>query len=284
MATEIHPTALVADGAELGADVLVGPYCVIGPRVVIGDRTRLGPGVVVDGVTRVGADNVFVGQAVIGGPPQDTSYKGEPTELVVGDRNMVREFVTINCGTVKGGGLTTVGSECLFMACSHVAHDCEVGDAVHLANGALLAGHVVVENGAKLSGNCAAHPFVTIGAYSYAGGMARVLQDVPPFMLVDGLSARVWKVNDEGMRRAGFDEQQIDTVQWAYKEIYRSGNPRTRTLAALRQSERCNAEVLQLIEFLERRERGHHGRYRESLRDEFRRRGMQRILGEVQAS
>lgn len=130
MATKIHPTAVVASGAEIGDDVEIGPYSVVGPRVTIGARTVIGPQVVIDGVTRIGCDNRIVGQANLGGPPQDLSYKGEPTELSIGDRNTIREFVTINRGTVKGGGVTTVGSDCLLMACCHVAHDCELADRI----------------------------------------------------------------------------------------------------------------------------------------------------------
>jgi UDP-N-acetylglucosamine acyltransferase len=126
MSTKIHPTAVIAPGAELGSDVEIGPYAVIGPRVVIGDRTRIGPQVVIDGVTRIGEDNLIIGQASLGGAPQDLSYKGEPTRLLIGNRNTIREFVTINRGTVKGGGVTQIGNDCLLMACCHVAHDCEL--------------------------------------------------------------------------------------------------------------------------------------------------------------
>ena len=149
MSTKIHPTAAIAAGAELGVDVQVGPYTVVGPDVRIGDRTRIGPQVVIDGVTTIGDENVIVGQASLGGPPQDLSYRDEATRLVIGDRNTVREFVTVNRGTIKGGGYTRVGSGNLFMACSHVAHDCEIEDNVILGNGVLLAGHTKVERNVK---------------------------------------------------------------------------------------------------------------------------------------
>ena len=142
MATKIHETAVIAPGAELGIDVEIGPYTSVGPRVRIGDRTKVGAQVVIDGVTRIGEDNLIVGQAALGGPPQDLSYQSEPTMLTMGDRNTIREFVTINCGTIKGGGVTQVGSDCLFMACCHVAHDCEIEDRVLMGNNVLLAGHV----------------------------------------------------------------------------------------------------------------------------------------------
>jgi UDP-N-acetylglucosamine acyltransferase len=280
MATQIHPTAVVASGAELGTDVVIGPYSVVGGQSRIGDRTRLGPHVVIDGVTRIGADNVIVGQANLGGPPQDLSYRGEPTWLEIGDGNTVREFVTINRGTVKGGGLTKIGSGCLLMACCHVAHDCEVGDRVILANGVLLAGHVRVCEGANVGGSSAANQFVTIGRYAYIGGMTRVPQDVPPFMILEGHQARVRQVNVVGLERAGFDARQIEALQNAFRLIYRSGAPQRHSLDQLLADPRTNAEVLELCAALEEQSRGLKGRYRESLRDSFLQLGRSRILGE----
>ena len=152
MGTKIHSTAVLSPGAELGADVEIGPYTVVGPGVRIGDRTSIGPQVVIDGVTHIGEDNVIVGQASLGGPPQDLSYRGEATRLEIGNNNTIREYVTINRGTVKGGGVTSVGHNCLFMACCHVAHDCDIRDNVILGNNVLLAGHVLVERQANVSG------------------------------------------------------------------------------------------------------------------------------------
>ncbi|MCZ6599192.1 MAG: acyl-ACP--UDP-N-acetylglucosamine O-acyltransferase, partial [Planctomycetota bacterium] len=179
MKNEIHPTAVVAEGAELCNEVSVGPYSVIGPRVKIGERTRIGPQVVIDGVTTIGYDNLIVGQASLGAAPQDLTYKDEPTCLEIGDRNTIREFVTINRGTVKGGGITQIGSDVMLMACSHVAHDCELGDRVLLANNVLLAGHVQVGDDAIVNGGAAAHQFVTIGRGAYVGGLTRMVHDVP---------------------------------------------------------------------------------------------------------
>jgi UDP-N-acetylglucosamine acyltransferase len=279
MATEVHSTAVVHKDAELGADVSIGPYSVIGPRVRIGDRTRLGPHVVVDGVTTLGCDNVVVGQANLGGPPQDLSYKNEPTQLEIGDRNTIREFVTINRGTVKGGGLTRLANDCLLMACSHVAHDCDVRDRVIMANCVLLAGHCYVGEGANISGAAAAHHFVTIGAYAYIGGMTRVNQDVPPFMLLEGHPARVRGVNEIGLARAGFVAADIEKLWSAYRLLYRSGDPKRRTIDRLRGEETSPQLVRDLLDNLERTEQGQKGRYRESLRAEFRRQGEARILG-----
>ena len=277
MATEIHSTAVVSPGAELGVDVSVGPYTVIGPRVRIGDGTRIGPQVVIDGVTTFGRDNVIFGQANIGADPQDLSYEGEETHLEIGDRNTVREFVTINRGTVKGGGLTRIGDDCLLMACSHVAHDCEIGDRVMLANNALLAGHVAVEDGAIINGAAAVHQFVTVGKLSYVGGLTRVFLDVPPFMILEGHPARVRKVNVIGLERSGaFEPEDIQEIRAAFRKIYRSGEPRHRVLKALA-AKKPGKHVSSLIEALQRSEIGSKGRYRESLREEFVRSGQERV-------
>lgn len=279
MATQVHPTAVVHPGAELGLDVVIGPYSVIGSAVKIGDRTKLGPHVVVDGVTTIGADNVVVGQANLGGPPQDLSYKDEPTQLEIGDRNTIREFVTINRGTVKGGGITRLGNDCLLMACSHVAHDCDVQDRVIMANCVLLAGHCYVGKGANISGAAAAHHFVTIGDYAYIGGMTRVNQDVPPFMMLEGHPSRVRGVNQVGLERAGFDGADIERLWAAFRLLYRSGDPKRRTIDALRSDPTMPQLVRDLLLNLEQTEQGQKGRYRESLRAEFRRAGEKRIHG-----
>jgi len=278
MATEIHPTAVVSDEAQLGVDVRIGPQAVIGPAVTIGDRTRIGPQVVIDGVTRLGADNIIVGQANIGGAPQDFSYEGEPTHVEIGDRNTIREFVTINRGTIKGGGVTTVGDDCLFMACCHIAHDCEIGSNVVLANNALLAGHVAVDRGAIISGAASAHQFVTVGSFAYVGGMTRIIQDVPPFMVLEGHPSRVRKVNVIGLERAGFTPEAVQELKDAFKRIFRSGEPRHRVVEHLRESG-SDGLVRELVNALRRTELGLKGRYRESLREEFRKAGQERFVG-----
>lgn len=275
---EIHPTAVVSPQAELGAEVSVGPYTVIGPQVTVGDRTRIGPHVILDGVTSLGCDNVIVGQANIGGVPQDLSYADEQTLTTIGDRNTIREFVTINRGTLKGGGVTRIGDDCLLMACCHVAHDCDVGDHVMLANAALLAGHVAVGDGAIINGSAAAHQFVSIGKLAYVGGMTRMVHDVPPFMVFEGNPARVRKVNVIGLERAGFTRDVIDELRMAFRRIYRTDEPRRRVVEHLR-SEGSDGLVKELIHFLRRTERGGKGRYRETLREDFRRAGEERVLG-----
>lgn len=283
MACDIHPKAEIAKGAELGTGVQIGPYSVIGPSARIGDRTRIGPQVVVDGVTTLGEDNVILGQANIGGPPQDLSYENEPTHLEIGDRNTVREFVTINRGTMKGGALTKIGNDCLLMACCHVAHDCELSDHVMLANNVLLAGHVAVGKGAIINGAAAAHQFVTIGSHAYVGGLTRVIQDVPPFMTLEGHPARVRKVNVIGLERAGWEREAIAELRAAYRRIYRSGEPRRRVIEAM-QDENPGPLVQLLIEALQNTELGSKGRYRETLRDEFVRLGQERVLGSTYLS
>jgi UDP-N-acetylglucosamine acyltransferase len=280
MDTSVHPKAEIAKGAELGVGVQIGPYTVIGPHTRIGDRTRIGPQVVVDGVTTIGEDNVILGQANIGGPPQDLSYQDEPTLLEIGDRNTVREFVTINRGTLKGGALTRIGNDCLFMACSHVAHDCELADRVMLANNVLLAGHVAVGTGAIINGASAAHQFVMIGSHAYVGGLTRVIQDVPPFMTLEGHPARVRKVNVIGLERAGWDRESIAELRTAYRRIYRSGEPRSRVIETMKH-EGPGELVRLLIDALQNTELGSKGRFRETLRDEFLRLGQERVSGEV---
>lgn len=278
MSQAIHPTAVLQPGCELGVDVEIGPYTVVGPNVRVGDRTRIGAQVVLDGVTSIGAENVLCGQASLGGAPQDLSYQGEATRLEIGDRNTIREFVTINRGTVKGGGVTRIGSDCLLMACSHVAHDCEIGDHVILGNNVLLAGHVLVEDRANVSGAAAAHHFVTIGQGAYVGGLTRIVQDCPPFVILEGHRSKVRAINEIGLRRAGVDEREIAELKRVFKLIFRSEEPRARVLERLGRDQRAGGELVRrLLEALHNTELGAKGRFRESLREEFARRGAEMI-------
>ncbi|MBL8857958.1 MAG: acyl-ACP--UDP-N-acetylglucosamine O-acyltransferase [Planctomycetes bacterium] len=283
MSTKIHPTAVITPGAEIGVDVEIGPYSVVGAHVRIGDRTKIGPQVAIDGVTWIGEDNLIVGQAGLGGPPQDLSYKGEPTQLKIGDRNTIREFVTINRGTVKGGGITQIGSDCLLMACSHVAHDCDLRDRIILANNVLLAGHVFVGENANISGGSAAHHFVTIGAFAYVGGMTRMVQDVPPYMILEGHPSRVRGVNKIGLQRGGHESAAIEELETAFRRIYRTGNTRRQTLDELNREFASSKLVMNLVHALEDTEKGAKGRFRESRREEFVRLGHERILSGVAA-
>ncbi|MFT5285820.1 MAG: UDP-N-acetylglucosamine acyltransferase [Planctomycetota bacterium] len=278
MAPQIHPTAVVHSGAELGVDIEIGPYTVVGPKVRVGDRTRIGAQVVIDGVVKIGEDNIIVGQASLGGSPQDLSYRGEDTLLEIGDRNTIREFVTINRGTIKGGGVTRIDNDCLLMACCHVAHDCHIEDEVILGNNVLLAGHVFVRRRANVSGAAAAHHFVTIGANAYVGGLTRVIQDVPPFMILEGHPSRIRGVNKIGLGRSGYDEEQIAELSTAYRELFRSKEPRMQVLERFRETAPTEGLVAELVEALTRTGMGDKGRYRESLRDEFRAAGEKLIL------
>ena len=278
MESRIHPTAVIHPGAELGADVEIGPYSVVGAKVRIGDRSRIGAQVVIEGVVKIGEDNIIVGQAALGGAPQDLSYKGEETQLEIGDRNTIREFVTINRGTVKGGGVTTIGNDCLLMACCHVAHDCEIEDEVILGNNVLLAGHVYVCNKAIVSGAAAAHHFVTIGVNAYVGGLTRIIQDVPPFMILEGHPSRVRGVNKIGLGRSGHSEEEISELSSAYRELFRSKEPRRQVVERLRESTGKDSLVVALLDSLTRTGMGDKGRYRESLRDEFRAAGEKLIF------
>ncbi|MSR63646.1 MAG: acyl-ACP--UDP-N-acetylglucosamine O-acyltransferase [Planctomycetes bacterium] len=283
MTARIHPTAVIAKGAELGRDVTIGPYSVIGAHVKIGEGTVIGPQVVIDGVTSIGRENRFLGQANIGGAPQDLSYEDEPTELEIGDKNTVREFVTINRGTIKGGGVTRVGNGCLFMACSHVAHDCEIGDGVQLGNSVLLAGHVAVGKNAIVNGAAAAHQFVTIGRNAYVGGLTRVIQDVPPFMILEGHPARVRKVNVIGLERAGLPPEEIHEVRLAFRYLFRADETRAHALARMEQELRGEL-ARELLQSLRNTELGLKGRFRETLRADFRRRGEELMLRAAGAS
>ena len=219
-AGSIHPTAIVDKAAELGSGVEIGPYCVIGPNVVMGDGCRLHAHVVVDGQTRIGAETEIFPFASIGKIPQDLKYRGEPSELVIGARNVIREHVTMNIGTEGGGMITRVGDGCLFMAASHVAHDCRVGDNVILANNATLGGHVTVGEFAILGGLSAVHQFARVGKRAMVGGLTGVENDVIPFGLVIGDRARLSGLNLIGLKRGGYSQQQIAELRKAYRLLF----------------------------------------------------------------
>jgi len=218
--TAIHPTAIVAPGAVLGADVTIGPYCVIGPRVRLGDSVTLLSHVCIEGNTTIGARSRIFPFAVIGHQPQDLKYKGEDTRLEIGTDNVIREQVTMHPGTVGGGGVTTIGSHCLFMIGAHVAHDCRVGDHVVMINHATLGGHVRVGDYAILGGLCAVHQFVRIGPYAMIGGMSGVEADVIPYGLVMGDRARLNGLNIVGLKRRNFSRLDIQALRTAYRLLF----------------------------------------------------------------
>lgn len=260
----ISPKCHIESGAEIGEDVEIGPFCYIGEKVKIGNGCRLIHSVTITGNTTLGEKNIVFPYAVLGSPPQDLKYKGEDTRLVLGEGNMVREFVTMNMGTAQGGGETRVGSHCLFMACSHVAHDCKVGNNVIMANNVLLAGHVRVEDRAILNGAAAINQYTTIGTLAFIGGLTRIVQDVPPYMIVEGNPSKVRGVNVVGLRRNGFSEEEISALKKAHREIFRKTLVRREILDEIEREETLSPAVRYLVHFLRAAEHGKQGRAQES--------------------
>ena len=221
--SNIHPTAIVDPRAEIDATASIGPYSVIGAHVVIGAGTTVGPHCVIDGRTTLGRDNHIFQFNSIGAIPQDKKYAGEPTELVIGDRNTIREFCTLNHGVPQAGGITTVGNDNWIMAYTHIAHDCHVGNHTTLANNTTLAGHVHLGDWVTVGGLTGIHQFVKIGAHAMVGFASAVAQDVPPFMLVDGNPLAVRGYNLVGLRRRGFSAERLGAVKQMHKMLYRQG-------------------------------------------------------------
>jgi UDP-N-acetylglucosamine acyltransferase len=229
----VHPLALVAPDAELGAGVFVGPFAVVEPGVIVGAGTRLDAHAVVRSGTRLGARNAVHPFAVIGGDPQERTYAGERTSLEIGDGNTFREHVTVHRGSIKGGGITRVGSGSLFMAGVHVAHDCALGDGLELANNVLLAGHVALGDHVVVGGGAAVAPFVRVGQRAFVAAGAMVEHDVPPFVIVAGDRARVRALNRVGLARGGVPEASRAALERAFRALFRSGTPRATAAAAL---------------------------------------------------
>ena len=219
----IHPTAIIQPGAQLDSSVTVGPYAVIGPHVRIGAGTTIGPHCVIEGHTTIGRDNRIFQFGSIGAIPQDKKYAGEPCELVIGDRNTIREFVTFNIGSPGGGAVTRIGDDCWIMAYTHIAHDCVVGNHATLANNTTLGGHVELGEWVTVGGLAGIHQFVKVGAHAMVGFASAVTQDVPPFMTVDGNPLAVRGFNIEGLRRRGFGPERIAAVKQMHRLLYRSG-------------------------------------------------------------
>lgn len=267
MRHRIAETAQVDPGAEIGPDVEIGPGCVVGPDAIIGPGTRLLNHVTVMGRVTLGHNNLIYPNAVIGGEPQDLSYSGEPTRVVVGDENVIREGVTINRGTLKEEGLTVVGSRNFIMANCHIAHDCRVGDRIVMANGTLLGGHVHVHDDATLSGGIGVHHYATIGSFSFVGGMSRVLHDVPPYMLVDGIPTRPRCVNLVALRRHDFPQAAIDALSEAFRLLYRAKVGLDHAREILRGQDQLLPAVNHLLSFIQDQQEGRHGRGRERRRN-----------------
>jgi UDP-N-acetylglucosamine acyltransferase len=252
----IHATAIIHPTAELESGVEVGPYSIIGPRVRIGKNTRIGPHVVVDGFTDIGEACTIFQFASLGAIPQDLKYRGEESRVVIGDRNIIREFVTINRGTGQAGGETRLGSNNLLMAYCHVAHDCRIGSHVVLANAATLAGHIEMEDHAIVGGLAAVHQFVRLGSYCIIGGCSGVSQDIPPYMMANGQRAKLYGLNIEGLKRHRFSEDAMSNLKKAYRIIFRSGLTVEKALAQLEAEIQNSAEVDHLISFIKASKRG----------------------------
>jgi UDP-N-acetylglucosamine acyltransferase len=262
----VHPSAVVEAGAELGEDVAVGPFCFVSAGAVIGRGTVLENHVTIMGDVRIGERNRVFPNAVIGGEPQDLSYRGTRTRVEIGDGNIIREGVTINRATEKEDGVTSIGSGNFLMACSHVAHDCRIGDHCILANGTLLGGHVRVHSRASLSGAVAVHHWATIGGWSFVAGLSRVLHDIPPFMLCEGQPARPRCINVVALKRGGFSPEGIEAVAEAHRLLYRAKVGLESAREILGSQGMLLPDVLQLLEFLTRQKEGRHGRARERRR------------------
>jgi len=258
--TQVHATALVDARAELADNVSVGPYAVIGAHVRIGEGSNIGAHCVVEGHTTIGRDNRIFQFASIGGPPQDKKYAGEPTRLVIGDGNTIREFVTINTGTVQDGGLTSLGDDNWIMAYVHIAHDCHVGSHTIIANATQLGGHVHLGDWAFLGGLSGVHQFVRVGAHAMTGFQTRLSQDLPPYVTAAGNPAAATGINAEGLRRRGFSPERIAQVRQMHKLLYRQGLTLAAGIAAIEglrgQLEGSEADIALMLDFLAQAERG----------------------------
>jgi len=252
----IHQTAIIDSQAELASGVEVGPYSIIGPQVKIGRNTKIGPHVVIDGWTHIGEGCTVFQFASIGALPQDLKYKGEESWVIMGNNNTIREFVTINRGTSWSQGKTTIGNNNFFMAYSHVAHDCKIGNHVILANAATLAGHITIEDCAIVGGLVGVHQFVRLGCHSIIGGGSGVNKDVPPYMMANGQRAKLYGLNTTGLQRHHFSEEALTNLKKAYRIIFRSGITLEKASDQLAHEVENSPEVKHLIHFIESSERG----------------------------
>lgn len=255
--TAFHPTAVIDPGAKVPASCRIGPYCIVGPDVELGEECELKSHVVLQGPSKFGRGNIFFPFASVGMQPQDLKYAGEPTRLEMGDYNQVREFVTLHRGTVGGGGITRIGSHCLIMAYTHVAHDCQIGDHVILANAATLAGHVIVEDYAVVGALCPVHQFVRIGTYSFIGGGTTITQDVLPFSKTVAVrDVHAFGMNTIGLERRGFSKERIRRIHHAYKVLLALKLNTSQALEKLKSEGDLGEDVAMLIRWIEASERG----------------------------
>jgi UDP-N-acetylglucosamine acyltransferase len=255
MAT-VHPSAIVASGAELAEGVVVEPFAVIGAGVRVGHGARIGSHCVLEGDTEIGGDSQIGSHTVIGSAPQDVKYHGEPTRVLIGERTVIREFVSIHRASTGSEGTTSVGSDCYLMAYSHIAHDCRVGDQVVMANQATLGGHVTVARCATIGGLTGIHQFVRIGEYAFVGACSAVNQDIPPYVSARGNMAKPLGLNLVGLRRHGFPRDTIHALQHAYRVIFSPGLNTSQALARLEQEGIAIPEVQRLMAFIRETTRG----------------------------
>jgi len=252
----IHPTAVVSSEAQLGEGVQIGPYAIIGPDVNIGPNTFIGPHAVIERHTDIGDNCRILQFASIGGDPQDLKYRGEDTRVIIGNNNVIREFVTINRATSADIGVTEIGDNNLIMAYCHVAHNCKLGDFVVMANSANLAGHIHIDDYAIIGGLTGIHQFTRVGRHAFVGGASAIARDVPPFTTVAGNHAKPYGLNIVGLRRRGFAEETLKALKQAYKLVYRSSLLLTDALRRIRAEVPDIPEVRQFVEFIEKSERG----------------------------
>lgn len=268
----IHHTAIVHPSARIAPGVSIGPYCVIGPDVVIGSGTVLHNHVTVQALTTIGRDNQIYPYAGIGADPQDRKFAGERATCEIGDRNIIREHVTIHRGTGNGGGVTRMGNDNLVMVAAHIAHDCWLADDICIANQVMLAGHVRVEEGANIGGGAGVHHFATVGAFAFVGGLARITKDVPPYMIVEGSPAEVRAINSIAMNRAGWDPEHVEAIKDAFKRLFRdNGAAMADKLLRLRHDYASVPAVQRLCGFMEASAEGVHGRALEVMRPDDKR-------------
>lgn len=253
----IHPTAFIATSAKLGRDVMVGPFAVIGDEVELGEGCIIHHHAVLQGPSRFGVANVFHPFCVIGGDPQDYTFAGERTELLVGDKNIFREYVTVSRGTRKGGAITRIGSENFFLAYAHIGHDCQIGGSNLFVNAATLAGHVTIGDFATIGALSPVHQFCRVGSYAYVGAATVITQDVPPFSrVVTARATKSFGANSIGLERRGFSAERVKTLQRAFRTLLRSKLNTTQALDELRRDYADSDDVRELVKFIESAERG----------------------------
>lgn len=256
MPTTIHPSAIVSSSAQIGAECFIGPFCTVGDNVILADGVRLDSHVVVDGKTTIGKDTRVYPFVSIGLAPQDLKYGGEPTAVEIGERNHIREFVTIHRGTAGGGGVTRVGSDNLLMAQAHVAHDCQLGSNIIMANAATLAGHVEIADRASVGAYSGVHQFCRVGFEAFIGGYSVVVKDAPPFAIIQGNHAKCYGLNRIGLKRRGYSKDTIEKLNHAYHLYLSAKLNTTQALERIREEISDCPEAEMLVEFIESSKRG----------------------------